>query len=887
MSIPNCHPVDSTVLKEREIVRSSHGSVVAALNGDVDNFQELIKKYVFSKEGAAVDPAVTTDAKIIPLVVQAMLENSGSLEEAFERALDEFDGSMAICLMAADKPGEFICAQKGSGQGLFLGFAEGTTVVASEMYGLVELTSSYVKAQGERKKNGRTVGEIFRVAAPDDGGVTLLPGHEPLEESRVKKAEITTRDINRGQYPRFLLKEIFESVLSVRKTIRGKVFIDETAGRAGTLLDESVLPQKLKAALKAGEIKRIIPTGQGTAAVAAQGIGHLFEAVLKDASIAVTPMKATELSGHSLKDDMKDCLVVAVSQSGTTTDTNRTVDLVRERGAKVIGIVNRRNSDLVYKSDGVLYTSDGRDIEMSVASTKAFYAQNVAGQILALALAETLEVLSNEEMSRKLSALLELPALLKKVLDLSPLIERVAKETALRRRYWAVVGTGASKVAADEIRIKLSELCYKAIAVDFLEDKKHIDLSSEPLIIVCASSLPPATVSDEVKEVAIFKAHSSLPIVIVDEGEHRFDPYADYLVPVPRCEGELSYLLPTMVGHLYGYYAASAFDRYADRMRKLRLNLVKQLEDEMGEGGLGGTELWKLLARSEEITEETLALQQVMMSGEIDSGIEVGTATRLSMLLDFLLGRIPLDAFMHRFEKPGTLGNLLAELVEQLTKAVNELCRPIDAIKHQAKTVTVGISRQVERPAGGPLWPVFAKLGLDETSVTAGHGNMVSALEPLISGLQGATLYKVEGLTPIGKPVYTSTIVVEAKSGCTSDIQSRCETRKRLSGTKWGVVTDGRLFLGRGQKDGRHILIVPVLGQRSEGRLLLFHIELKEKGPREARMAALKALQDRYKQILISVTEATDREWSPEMIDKLSNEQLFFEDPKKLGKLLR
>ena len=87
---------------------------------------------------------------------------------------------------------------------------------------------------------------------------------------------------------------------------------------------------------------------------------------------------------------MSDTLVVAISQSGTTTDTNRTVDLARARGALVIAIVNRRQSDLVDKSDGVLYTSDGRDVEMSVASTKAFYSQVAAGFLLAFAIAAEL-----------------------------------------------------------------------------------------------------------------------------------------------------------------------------------------------------------------------------------------------------------------------------------------------------------------------------------------------------------------------------------------------------------------------------------------------------------------------------------------------------------------
>jgi glutamine---fructose-6-phosphate transaminase (isomerizing) len=85
---------------------------------------------------------------------------------------------------------------------------------------------------------------------------------------------------------------------------------------------------------------------------------------------------------------MSDTLAIAISQSGTTTDTNRTVDLLRSAGAAVIAIVNRRGSDLTDKADGVLYTSDGRDVEMSVASTKAFYAQIAAGFLLAVAIAE-------------------------------------------------------------------------------------------------------------------------------------------------------------------------------------------------------------------------------------------------------------------------------------------------------------------------------------------------------------------------------------------------------------------------------------------------------------------------------------------------------------------
>src|SRR5256886_14531300 len=97
-------------------------------------------------------------------------------------------------------------------------------------------------------------------------------------------------------------------------------------------------------------------------------------------------------------------------------------------------------------------------------------------------------------------------------------IAAVAQQVAPGRRHWAVVGNGPNRIAAQELRIKLSELCYKSIACDATEDKKHIDLSSEPLILVCATGLEPATAGDVAKEVAIYRAHKAAPIVIATEG---------------------------------------------------------------------------------------------------------------------------------------------------------------------------------------------------------------------------------------------------------------------------------------------------------------------------------------------------------------------------------
>ena len=117
---------------------------------------------------------------------------------------------------------------------------------------------------------------------------------------------------------------------------------------------------------------------------------------------------------------MADTLVVAISQSGTTTDTNRTVDMVKERGAYTLAIVNRRDSDITFKVDGVMYTSSGRDIEMSVASTKAFYSQIVAGALLGLYMAQLRGRRNAEFVSDEIKQLLELPGHMRKILAMRP-----------------------------------------------------------------------------------------------------------------------------------------------------------------------------------------------------------------------------------------------------------------------------------------------------------------------------------------------------------------------------------------------------------------------------------------------------------------------------------
>ena len=215
-----------------------------------------------------------------------------------------------------------------------------------------------------------------------------------LGESDVKTTQITSRDIDRQNFPHYFLKEISESPASVEKTLVNRWRVHPDTGLPAVVLSENVIPPEIRQAFAQKSIRRIFFIGQGTAGIAAQACADILNYYLDDPGIQISAMKASELSGFKLSspgasENMRDVLVIAITQSGTTADTNRTVDMVRERGASTLAIVNRRDSDITFKVQGVMYTSSGRDIEMSVASTKAFYSQIVAGALMGLFLAGT------------------------------------------------------------------------------------------------------------------------------------------------------------------------------------------------------------------------------------------------------------------------------------------------------------------------------------------------------------------------------------------------------------------------------------------------------------------------------------------------------------------
>jgi len=843
ISEANAHPLNSDQ-EGRDLPY-----VVGALNGDVDNHADLK-----AEANLEIPAAITTDAKVIPTLVSEYLAKGETAAEAFRRTCASFQGSVAIGAATAADPGKLHLALRGSGQALYVGLADDAFIVASEPYGVIELTSRYVRLDGETPANpdnptasrGQIVtldiesaGELAGIERVSYDGTVL-----PVGLGEVIEAQITTRDIDRADFPHYLLKEISESPRSFRKTLRGKLL--ERDGQLRVELPTETLPEDIRDRLRSGQIRRVLGIAQGTAAIAASSFARALRHQVDPFRLQVDSLPATELSGFELDDRMDDTLVVAVSQSGTTTDTNRTVDLVRARGGSVIAIVNRRGSDLTDKADGVLYTSDGRDVEMSVASTKAFYAQVAAGFLLATAIAEDVGIdQATADTQRLLGGLQALPDAMEELLADRSVIGDIATRLAPSRRYWAMVGNGPNLIAAEEIRIKLSELCYKSIACDATEDKKHIDLSSEPLILVCAAGLRGSTADDVAKEVAIFRAHKASPIVIADQGERRFADAVD-VIPVPPVEPELGFILSTMAGHLFGYEAAMAIDEQASPLRRLRAAIEAEIaKDPDGSGAV------VLDAVHDDVVRSSNEYFDAMRASKLNGHLEASTATRLALMLRYAQGVTQLDTYQLDFGKVGTPGVVVDDLMTALTEAIDELTRPIDAIKHQAKTVTVGISRTDETLLQVPFVSEVLDAGSARDSFSYETLRTLADLDPAIVEVTGYTRYRIEG-----DPTDDGAVIsVVERGGIAGQIVSRVDKDPALRGTKHRVAVERQVLITKGRRDGRTIVIIPEVKDTQAVGLTLMHVRFADTLAPGVARGVLVGYQNRYSTLRDAVLE--------------------------------
>ncbi len=893
ITIANCHPVDNAT-KGRP--STAKGIIHVCLNGDIDNYLALKKRWAAC--GETIPEEITTDTKIIPLQIEHHLAQGCDVAEAFRRAVQDFEGSHAITMHTDLAPGKFFLAQRGSGQALFVGLAKDHYMSTSEVYGFVEETDRYIKLDGEKSVpgiDGPTQGQIFILDQESTGGLEGIQAMYydgtpvPLTPARIQTTRITSRDIDRQNFTHYFLKEISEAPLSVFRTLqnRWKIAVDDSE-RHTIRLDESNFPESIVQALAQDRIRRIYFIGQGTAGVAAQVCADTLNFYLNEPALKVSAMKASELSGFQLglaadSNSMADALVIAITQSGTTTDTNRAVDMARARGAHAMAIVNRRDSDITFKVHGVVYTSSGRDIEMSVASTKAFYSQIVAGALVSLRIAEIRQRRSPGFIDGEIKALLTLPDQMRRVLALGERIQASARRLAPTKTYWAAVGSGPNKAAADEIRIKLSELCYKTISSDYIEDKKHIDLSSEPLILMCAAGANGSVIGDIIKDTAIFKAHKAAPVVIADEGENRFAPYAEDVLQVPAVQSHLAPILNTLAGHLWGYYAALAINDGSLFLHTFREE-IRQIVDQYSRDGLDVYEMVLEKRFRENIVNFYNEFRQRQADGRLSATIR--QAADLLLLLKYLAGRLPVADFELDFGKKGTALNMVTRLFELLDQSINSMSRPVDAIKHQAKTVTVGTSRITEK-IEGLLFESIEAHGIGIDQLTNLNILVLKNLQEIVASINGSILYRIDGLDILGEPTDATTIRIVRKAGLLKDLPSRVEQDHRLQGTKRIIVRQGNVYIGKGRKDDRSILVVPAVSTQPGASnrieyLLLLNIEFAQQVTLPVK---IKALGGKFEHIK-NIVQENSLAWQDSYLERIPIEELFGRSAEKIGELI-
>ena len=841
ISEANAHPLNS------ELVGEDTPYVIGAINGDVDNYATLI-----DTAGVQVPPAITTDSKTVPALMGRRMAQGLGPSEAFRRTVAECEGSVAVAVCASGAPDRLQLALRGSGQALYVGLTEDAFVVASEPYGVVEETSEYLRMDGEAVGSADSPsasrGQIVELDGSRAGSIEGVARYSydgtarPVAPAEISTASVTTRDIDRGDHRHYLLKEIGEAPASFRKTLRGRIV--DTPDGPGLSIGPETLPTKVRAGLRDSSVAKVLAIGQGTAAVAGESFALCLRSLLNDAgcgaALDVTALPATELSAFHLRDDMSDTLVVAISQSGTTTDTNRTVELVRARGGSVVAVVNRRNSDLTDRADGVLYTSDGRDVEMSVASTKAFYSQVAAGCLLAAAVAGEVAGQRGAAARRSLlETLRAMPPTLEEVLERRATIGEAARRLALGRRHWAVVGNGPNQVAAREVRIKLSELCYMSISSDVTEDKKHIDLSAEPLVLVCAAGLEGSVADDVAKEVAIFGAHRAAPVVVADDGDHRFDG-ASAVLHVPAVDPRLAFLTSTMVGHLFGYEAALAIDAGARPLREARaaVEAAAAQPDTTAEDVLN----LALPTLERSAAEFSAGLRR----GDYNGHLEASTAVTIATLLRYAVGRVPLDSYELDLGRVGAPEAVVDDLAAALSVGIDELTRPIDAIRHQAKTVTVGISRSDQTLLEAPLTRAVVAAGAPRDHLSYSTLRVLADLSPAVAEVVGHTRYRLDGL---------DTIAVLSQGGIAAGIASRTAAAPALTGSKHRVAVERRVRAARGRHDGRTVVFVPEVAAGATVGITLLHVRFEESLTPAAARGVLQGYHNRFSELRDAVTE--------------------------------
>jgi len=266
--------------------------------------------------------------------------------------------------------------------------------------------------------------------------------------------------------------------------------------------------------------------------------------------------------------------------------------------------------------------------------------------------------------------------------------------------------------------------------------------------------------------------------------------------------------------------------------------------------------------------------------------VAVAHASDLTLLLKYLSGKLPVSDFEIDFRKKGTALNMLNTFFKYMGESINYMSRPVDAIKHQAKTVTVGTSRISEK-VEGILFDALNKADLTISQLTNSNIIVLKNLQEIVGSIEGSILYRITGLNLLGETTEETFIKVLRKKGSLKPIPSRVEKDTRLQGTKKIIVRQGNVYIGKGRKDDRSIIIIPVISTSHDTPnlieyLLLLNISFIKNIPLDNK---IKALGGKFEHIK-NIVQENSIMWNDEFLEHVETEELFGRSAEKIGEYI-
>jgi len=509
------------------------GAVAMVHNGIIENYVELKKELrergvVFRSE---------TDTEVMAHLLAERVEAGEPLREALAQTLNRLQGSFAVAAVSAREPGKIVAARRQSP--LVVGLGDGENFLASAVQALLGETHEFMVVEN---------GEIVEIT---DSSVRIFTVGGDVVERDSFEVDWDAEAVELGGYEDYMLKEIHEQPAALQATLAGRLDPDGWVDLSEISLDLS-------------NVDRIVIVACGTAYHAGLLGKHAIE---KLARIPVEVAIASEYRYAGPIGDEK-TLVIAISQSGETTDTLGAVEAAREFDAKVLAITNTQGSLITREADAVLLTKAGPEI--CVASTKAFITQIAVLDLLALELARSREHVSEPELLETGRALRRAPEKVEEALELlSGRMEEVV-ELFEEARCSLFLGRGISYPAALEGALKLKEISYIPAEGYPAGEMKHgpIALVDEncPVIAILGDGLLREKTLSNVEETV---SRGANVITIAREGDEGAERIARVALPVPEAPEITSPLVSSVPLQLLAYYVAKSRGLDVDKPRNL------------------------------------------------------------------------------------------------------------------------------------------------------------------------------------------------------------------------------------------------------------------------------------------------------------------------------